>query len=129
MAAAADGLFPQVFGRLSKRGVPAIGTVISAGLATALLLWFGGGRVVQDPLLQPRHGAAAEVLDRPLQAPLEGRHRVSAEVVVVLQVHRVKQQLGLDVEVPGRTRRLTVHLGIHTRTSDSNCSTSSGFAM
>ena len=31
MAAARDGLFPPVFGRLSARGVPAIGIVISAG--------------------------------------------------------------------------------------------------
>ena len=38
MAAADDGLFPTVFGRLSRQGVPAIGIVISAGLATALVL-------------------------------------------------------------------------------------------
>ena len=38
MAAAADGLFPAVFGRLSPRGVPAVGLVISAALATALVL-------------------------------------------------------------------------------------------
>ena len=38
MAAAQDGLFPPLFGRLSPRGVPAVGIVISAGLATALLL-------------------------------------------------------------------------------------------
>ena len=38
MAAAQDGLFPPLFGRLSPRGVPAFGIVISAGLATALLL-------------------------------------------------------------------------------------------
>ena len=35
MAAAQDGLFPPVFGRLSARGVPAVGIVISAALATA----------------------------------------------------------------------------------------------
>ena len=38
MAAARDGLFPPVFGRLSGRGVPAVSIVISAGLATALVL-------------------------------------------------------------------------------------------
>ncbi|HTK97970.1 MAG TPA: amino acid permease [Pseudomonadales bacterium] len=38
MAAAQDGLFPPLFGRLSPRGVPAFGIVISAGLATVLLL-------------------------------------------------------------------------------------------
>jgi basic amino acid/polyamine antiporter, APA family len=38
MAAAQDGLFPPVFARLSARGVPAVGMVISASLATALVL-------------------------------------------------------------------------------------------
>ena len=38
MAAAQDKLFPAVFGRLSSRGVPAVGIVISALLATALVL-------------------------------------------------------------------------------------------
>jgi APA family basic amino acid/polyamine antiporter len=38
MAAAQDRLFPAVFGRLSSRGVPAIGIVISAAFATALVL-------------------------------------------------------------------------------------------
>ena len=38
MAAASDGVFPSVFGRLSSHGVPAVGLVISAGLATALVL-------------------------------------------------------------------------------------------
>src|SRR5204862_4527841 len=38
MAAAADGVFPAVFGRLSPRGVPAVGLTISAALATALVL-------------------------------------------------------------------------------------------
>jgi arginine:agmatine antiporter len=38
MAAAQDRLFPAVFGRMSGRGVPAVGIVISALLATALLL-------------------------------------------------------------------------------------------
>ena len=38
MAAAQDGLFPAIFGRASKRGVPAAGIVISAALATALVL-------------------------------------------------------------------------------------------
>ena len=38
MAAAHDGLFPQVFSKLSERNVPAHGIVISALLATALVL-------------------------------------------------------------------------------------------
>jgi arginine:agmatine antiporter len=38
MAAARDGLFPPIFGRLSARGVPTAGIVISATLATALVL-------------------------------------------------------------------------------------------
>jgi arginine:agmatine antiporter len=38
MAAAQDRLFPAVFGRLSGRGVPAAGIVVSASLATALVL-------------------------------------------------------------------------------------------
>jgi arginine:agmatine antiporter len=38
MAAAQDKLFPSIFGRVSARGVPAIGIIISAALSTALLL-------------------------------------------------------------------------------------------
>jgi arginine:agmatine antiporter len=38
MAAAQDGLFPALFGRVSARGVPAVGIVCSALLATALIL-------------------------------------------------------------------------------------------
>jgi APA family basic amino acid/polyamine antiporter len=38
MAAANDGLFPAVFGRLSRNRVPAVGIVISAALATALVV-------------------------------------------------------------------------------------------
>jgi arginine:agmatine antiporter len=38
MAAANDGLFPDVFGRLSSHHVPAIGIVLSSGLATGLVL-------------------------------------------------------------------------------------------
>jgi basic amino acid/polyamine antiporter, APA family len=38
MAAARDGLFPALFGRLSARGVPAYGIGLSALLATALVL-------------------------------------------------------------------------------------------
>jgi len=38
MAAAQDKLFPALFGRVSSRGVPAVGIVFSALLATALLL-------------------------------------------------------------------------------------------
>jgi amino acid transporter len=38
MAAAEDRLFPPAFSRLSARGVPAVGIIISASLATALVL-------------------------------------------------------------------------------------------
>jgi APA family basic amino acid/polyamine antiporter len=38
MAASRDGLFPPFFGWLSLRGVPAIGIVVSAAFATALVL-------------------------------------------------------------------------------------------
>ena len=38
MAAAQDGLFPALFGRLSARGVPAAGIVVSVLFATALVL-------------------------------------------------------------------------------------------
>jgi amino acid transporter len=43
MAAAQDKLFPAVFGRVSSRGVPAIGIVISALLATGLVLALAAG--------------------------------------------------------------------------------------
>jgi APA family basic amino acid/polyamine antiporter len=36
-AAAMDGLFPEVFGRQSRRGTPVAGLVISSVLATALM--------------------------------------------------------------------------------------------
>jgi basic amino acid/polyamine antiporter, APA family len=38
MAAARDHLFPEVFGRLSSRDVPAIGIMLSSALATGLVL-------------------------------------------------------------------------------------------
>lgn len=38
MAAAQDKLFPALFGRVSSRGVPAVGIIFSAVLATALIL-------------------------------------------------------------------------------------------
>jgi arginine:agmatine antiporter len=38
MAAANDHLFPEVFGRMSSRHVPAIGIVLSSALATGLVL-------------------------------------------------------------------------------------------
>lgn len=43
MAAARDGLFPPLFGRLSPQGVPAIGITVSAMFATALVLLQGAG--------------------------------------------------------------------------------------
>ena len=36
MAAASDGLFPSIFSRLSHRGVPAVGIIVSATLSTVL---------------------------------------------------------------------------------------------
>jgi len=38
MAAAHDDLFPALFGRLSRRGVPAVGIIVSAALSTVLVL-------------------------------------------------------------------------------------------
>ena len=38
MAAARDGLFPKAFGELSARGVPTVGIVLSALLATVMVL-------------------------------------------------------------------------------------------
>jgi basic amino acid/polyamine antiporter, APA family len=38
MAAARDGLFPPIFSRLSEKGVPAIGIIVSAALTTVLVL-------------------------------------------------------------------------------------------
>jgi basic amino acid/polyamine antiporter, APA family len=38
MAAAHDDLFPALFGRLSRRGVPALGILVSAALSTVLVL-------------------------------------------------------------------------------------------
>ncbi|MGE5815556.1 MAG: amino acid permease [Acidobacteriota bacterium] len=44
MAAAEDGLFPKLFGRRSAAGVPAVGIVVSAALATALVLVQAAGK-------------------------------------------------------------------------------------
>jgi hypothetical protein len=41
MAAARDGLFPPLFGRLSPHGVPAIGITVSAMFATGLVPFRG----------------------------------------------------------------------------------------
>ncbi|MEU8245722.1 amino acid permease [Nonomuraea sp. NPDC048916] len=38
LAAARDGLFPRVFARLSRRGTPAVGLVVSSALVTGLML-------------------------------------------------------------------------------------------
>jgi APA family basic amino acid/polyamine antiporter len=38
MAAARDGVFPSAFGRMSRRGTPAFGIVISSGLASVLIV-------------------------------------------------------------------------------------------
>jgi APA family basic amino acid/polyamine antiporter len=43
MAAAHDGLFPSIFGRLSSRGVPAAGIIVSGLLSTALVLTQAAG--------------------------------------------------------------------------------------
>jgi APA family basic amino acid/polyamine antiporter len=37
LAVAQDGLFPRVFGRISRRGTPALGMIIGSALATALI--------------------------------------------------------------------------------------------
>jgi APA family basic amino acid/polyamine antiporter len=38
MAAARDGVFPAAFARMSRRGTPAVGIVISSGLASVLII-------------------------------------------------------------------------------------------
>jgi APA family basic amino acid/polyamine antiporter len=38
LAAAKDGLFPKLFGRISKRGVPAAGIIASSALATVAMV-------------------------------------------------------------------------------------------
>jgi amino acid transporter len=43
MAAAQDGLFPPLFGRLSGTGVPAVGIIVSATFATVLVLLQAAG--------------------------------------------------------------------------------------
>ena len=43
MAAAQDGLFPRLFGQLSPNGVPATGIIVSAILATVLVIVQGAG--------------------------------------------------------------------------------------
>ena len=57
---------------------------------------------------------------------VEGRPRVPAEVVSVAPVDRLQQEAGLDVLELGRD---WAHLYSHTRISDSNWSTSTGFVM
>ena len=54
MAAAQDRLFPALFGRVSSRGVPAVGIIFSAVLATVLDPRSSGGLVGLRSLLQPR---------------------------------------------------------------------------
>ena len=54
MAAAQDRLFPALFGRVSSRGVPAIGIIFSAILATSLDPRSSGGLVRLRRVLQPR---------------------------------------------------------------------------
>ena len=53
MAAAHDRLFPALFGRVSSRGVPAVGIMLSAVLATALVLIQAAGSVGVRRVLQP----------------------------------------------------------------------------
>ena len=88
---------------------------------------------MQHPVLQLRHRLAIEMQQRRLQAPLERGLRITAKVEVVLVVNGLDQQALLDVQGGGFAvwhggfgKR---YLGIQTRTSDSNFSTSSGLAM
>jgi len=60
MAAAQDSLFPAVFARLSRRGVPAAGMVVSASFATALVLVQAAGSSGFAAVYQrSRHSASA----------------------------------------------------------------------
>ena len=49
MAAAQDRLFPALFGRVSSRGVPAVGIIFSAILATSLILVQAAGSSASPP--------------------------------------------------------------------------------
>ncbi len=81
---------------------------------------------MQDPVLELRQRLAGEPGHRRAQASLQRCERILPEVVVILQEDRVDEEPELDVEVRGRQ---IAYFGIHTRTSDSSLSTSSGFAM
>jgi hypothetical protein len=87
-----------------------------------------GGRIVQHPILELRHGRARQPGHRGAHAALRRGLGIAAEVVVILQVDGVEQQPPLDVEVAGGHDRRP-YFGIQTRTSDSSRSTSSGLAM
>src|SRR5262249_30272164 len=85
-------------------------------------------RFVEDAVLKLREGLAAEPSASLRQPPLDRRHRVPAEGVVVAQVAGYEQKPQFDVF--GVVRHgATPHRGIQTRTSESNRSGSSGLAM
>lgn len=48
MAAAKDGLFPAIFGKTNKKGIPAYGLLISSGLITVLLVMSQSKSVVEQ---------------------------------------------------------------------------------
>ena len=77
----------------------------------------GGG----ESLAQLRDRAALEARRRHAQAALQRTPRVVPEIVVVARIDRLDQPLDLAI--------VAVYFGIHTRTSESRRSTSSGLAM
>ena len=90
------------------------------------------GRLVQHPVLQHRQALAAEILLRPHHPPQDGAAGIAAKIELVATPQKVEQriqlqQLQLFLGL-GRRGQIGHHRGIHTRTSDSSLSTSSGLA-
>ena len=89
MAAARDGLFPAIFSRLSERGVPAVGIIVSAILSTVLVLIQAAGTSGIPVILLPRrrsehHGGSHSVCilrhgGRPHCGTCAGRDRAARD--------------------------------------------------
>ncbi len=78
--------------------------------------------------MQLRQRAAIESAHRRPHPAAQRSRGVAAEVVMVHVINRIDQELELDVELPSRGF-CAAYFGIHTRTNDSNFSTSRGLAM
>lgn len=91
-AAARDGLFPQVFGRLSVRGTPAYGLVLSSVLASVLLAMNYTRSLVEqftfiillatlNTLVPYAFCSLAEVMIAVRRGPVDGRRLAAASVL------------------------------------------------